>query len=231
MAVTASLKRRAEQPADYTSGNLTLRRAVEIFTGTFSARWLAPLVLFAVVARLALGGWTWADLVVVGAILGLQPFTEWVTHVTLLHWRPRTVVGVRLDPLAARRHRAHHRDPKAIGLVLVPRQVLVATCAGAVGIFLVAAPSVRLAVTGLATSYAMYLLYEWTHFLIHSSYRPKSRYYRSIHRAHRLHHFRNEKFWFGVTINVADHILRTFPERESVPVSATARTLGVESAG
>src|SRR5581483_7690718 len=129
------------------------------------------------------------------------------------------------------KHRAHHRDPKVIRLVLIPPQVLVSTCIVALPIFYFAAPSLRLAITGLATSYAMYLLYEWTHFLIHSSYRPKSWYYRSIHRAHRLHHYRNEKYWFGVTVNLADHLLRTFPEREAVPVSATARTLGVESTG
>jgi hypothetical protein len=42
-----------------------------------------------------------------------------------------------------------------------------------------------------------------------------------------LHHYRNEKYWFGVTIHLADHVLRTFPHKEEVPVSATAFTLGV----
>jgi hypothetical protein len=97
--------------------------------------------------------------------------------------------------------------------------------------YLLVAPTVRLAVTAMVTSSAMYLTYEWTHFLIHSSYRPKGRYYRYIYRAHRLHHFRNEKFWFGVTVHVADHVLRTFPGKDDVPVSATAFTLGVAAPG
>jgi hypothetical protein len=33
-----------------------------------------------------------------------------------------------------------------------------------------------------------------------------------------------------VTVHLADHVLGTFPERTAVPVSATARTLGVEDA-
>jgi sterol desaturase/sphingolipid hydroxylase (fatty acid hydroxylase superfamily) len=66
------------------------------------------------------------------------------------------------------------------------------------------------------------------HFLIHSTYRPKGWYYRYIYRAHRLHHFRNENYWFGVTVHLGDHVLRTFPGKDDVPVSATAFTLGVE---
>jgi sterol desaturase/sphingolipid hydroxylase (fatty acid hydroxylase superfamily) len=83
----------------------------------------------------------------------------------------------------------------------------------------------------LASSMLMLLGYEWTHFLIHSAYRPKRALCRGIWRAHRLHHYRNERFWFGVTVHLADRVLRTYPAREAVPPSATARTLGVDAAG
>jgi hypothetical protein len=59
----------------------------------------------------------------------------------------------------------------------------------------------RLALTWLVVSYGMFLTYEWVHFLIHSSYRPKR-----------------------------CHVLRTFPEKDEVPVSETAFTLGVDVA-
>jgi hypothetical protein len=222
---------RAQQPEDYTEAGLTLRRAAGIFTGTFSARVLAPLVVVFAGVRLALGAWSGWDAVVAGAILALQPFTEWVIHVTVLHWKPRTIGRVTVDPLGARRHRQHHRDPKILGLVLVPRPILVGSCLVQVPLYLLVVPTVPLAVTAMVVSSAMYLTYEWTHFLIHSTYRPKRRYYRYIYRAHRLHHFRNEKFWFGVTVHVADHVLRTFPDKDAVPVSATAFTLGIGTPG
>lgn len=218
---------REPQPDAYTSVGLTLGGAATLFARTFSARVLGPLTVAAVVARIALAGWSWWDLVVAGVILGVQPFTEWIIHVTFLHWKPRTVGGITLDPLGARRHRQHHRDPKAVGLVLVPRQILVPTTLLAIPIYLLALPSIGLGMTAVVTSYLMYLLYEWTHFLIHSSYRPKGWYYRYIWRAHRLHHFRNEKYWFGVTVHLADHVLRTFPGKDDVAVSPTAATLGV----
>jgi sterol desaturase/sphingolipid hydroxylase (fatty acid hydroxylase superfamily) len=47
-------------------------------------------------------------------------------------------------------------------------------------------------------------------------------------RAHRLHHFRNEHYWFGVTMHLGDRVLRTYPAKDAVPPSATARTLGMD---
>ena len=82
--------------------------------------------------------------------------------------------------------------------------------------------------TALATMTTFLFGYEWTHFLIHSPYVPRSRIFRAVWRAHILHHYKNEKYWFGVTNPIADHVLRTFPAKASVPSSPTARTLGVD---
>jgi hypothetical protein len=221
-------KAREAQPTAYTAPGLTLRHAAGIFFGTFSARFLIPVVLLAAALRLVLAGWSWWDLGVAAIILAAQPFTEWLVHVNLLHWKPRTIGRFTIDPLGARRHRQHHADPKILGRVLVPRRIMVMTCVLAVPIYWLITPTWQLALTGVLTSYTMYLLYEWTHFLIHSSYRPKGWYFRYIYRAHRLHHFRNENYWFGVTVHVADHVLRTFPAKDDVPVSPTAFTLGVD---
>jgi hypothetical protein len=227
-AATRVAKARASQPIGYTAPGLTLGAAARIFFATFNARFLAPIVIGVVALRVALGGWRWWDLGITAIILAAQPFTEWVIHVTVLHWKPVSIRGRTFDPLAARRHRQHHADPKILGLVLVPRRIMVTTCVFEVLAFWLITPTWRLALTGLATAYGMYLTYEWIHFLIHSSYRPKGWYFRRIYRAHRLHHYRNENYWFGVTINVADHLLHTFPGKDDVPVSETAFTLGVD---
>ena len=68
--------------------------------------------------------------------------------------------------------------------------------------------------------------YEWVHLLVHTRYRPRSRYYRRLARNHRLHHYRNEDYWLGVTSNLGDRLLRTYPTHKTdVPLSPTARTL------
>ncbi|MGN6475269.1 MAG: sterol desaturase family protein [Mycobacteriales bacterium] len=220
---------REAQPDAYSAAGLTLGGAFRIFVGTFSAKVLTLAFVAAVATRIALGGWRWWDLGIVAIVLGSQPFTEWVIHVFVLHAKPKQLGPVKIDGLLARKHRQHHAKPKVIGLVLVPRRALITSVLTAVPLYwLVTGMNWRLAVTWLVVAYGMFLTYEWVHFLIHSSYKPKRWYYRYIYKAHRLHHFRNENYWYGVTVHVADHVLRTFPEKDDVPVSPTAFTLGVD---
>ena len=215
------------QSPDYTASGLSLRSAMRLFTRELNARVILAIGVAAAAVRIALGGWRWGDLIVAGVILALEPFTEWVIHVTVLHLRPVRVRGRTLDLHIARRHRLHHADPKVVEHVLIPRGVLFRLAVRSVPFYVVVTPTLREGVTALVTAYVMLLTYEWTHFLIHSSYVPRSWYYRYIWRAHRLHHFKNEKYWFGVTVHVADHVLRTFPRRDAVETSPTAKTLGV----
>jgi hypothetical protein len=183
-----------------------------------------------VAGRLLVGEWSWWDQVAPAILIAVQPFTEWNIHVFLLHFKPRRVGKRTIDPLVARKHRAHHLDPKDLDLVFIPLPALVPLMAGMAALFLLLPMPLSRGLSLLVGGYAMLFAYEWTHYLIHSAYRPRHRIYRYVWRAHRNHHFRNEHYWFGVTMHLADHVLRTFPEKTAVDVSPTARTLGVDAA-
>lgn len=207
----------------------TLRGAAAVFFRYGSPQLITAVLAAGLAGRIAMGGWSWWDLLGPGIVLALQPFTEWTIHVFLLHFRPRTFGRVRVDPLVSRKHRAHHADPKDLQLVFIPMPVVLGLVAGLAAICLAALPLER-GVTTLVGAYAVLFTYEWTHYLIHSAYRPRHALFRYIWRAHRNHHFRNEHYWFGVTVHFADHLLGTFPEKTAVAVSPTARTLGVDEA-
>lgn len=207
------------------SEGVTLRQEARVLFGFPGPRLILAAFVAAAVARAVVGRWEWLDLVVPLAVLALEPFTEWLVHVLLLHLRPRTIGGRRIDPLVSRKHRAHHEDPKDRELVLVPLPVLAVGLPVAALLVVLLADRLGPGLSGLVAGYAMLLAYEWTHHLIHSTYHPQGRYYRRIWRAHRLHHFRNEHYWFGVTMTLGDHVLRTAPAKESVPLSPTARSL------
>ena len=68
-----------DQPTAYTAPGLTLGDAFGIFIRYLNAKVIAAWFIAAAVVRLVLGGWSLGDLVVAGIILGLQPFTEWVS--------------------------------------------------------------------------------------------------------------------------------------------------------
>ena len=62
---------------------------------------IAAFVIASVAGRLAVGGGSWWELVIPAALVALFPVIEWVIHVAILHWRPRSLGPVR-DRLAAR---------------------------------------------------------------------------------------------------------------------------------
>lgn len=206
----------------------TLAQAARVFAGYGSPRIMAVVAVATLTARIVVGRWSYGDIAVAGGILIVEPFLEWLIHVYGLHAKPATVFGRKLDPLYARRHRMHHRDPRNVPLIFVPLPVLAGflVALGAIAYF--AFPPLELKLTAYATMTTFLLGYEWTHFLIHSQHVPRSAIFRAIWRNHILHHYKNEQYWFGVTNPLADYALRTNPAKEAVPSSPTARTLGVD---
>jgi sterol desaturase/sphingolipid hydroxylase (fatty acid hydroxylase superfamily) len=165
---------------------------------------------------------------VVAGVLAFWPLQEWLIHVFLLHAKPFEVRGFRFDPIIARNHRNHHLHPWDAELGITPPHILWLYLTGVPGLWLLSMPLPQ-ALTGIAVYFTFVLNYEWIHFLIHTSYPPRSRFYRRLWRNHRLHHFKNEKFWYGVTMLSGDRWLNTQPPPSRTPRSDTCLTLGIET--
>jgi hypothetical protein len=187
---------------------------------------ISAFLLGSVVARAVLGGGSWWELLIPAGLVAAFPGIEWMIHVGILHWRPRRVGPVEIDSLLARKHREHHADPRDLPLVFIPWQVLAWLLPAYVVVALLAVPSQPAAWSLLVSVYALMAGYEWTHYLIHSDYRPHTRAYRVVWRNHRLHHYKNEHYWFTVTTSgTADRLFGTYPDPEAVPTSGTAKNL------
>jgi hypothetical protein len=221
-------------------GPLRLSDAARAFAGYDSPKLIATGFGAALAARLAVGHWNWRDIVIPLALIAFEPVTEWVIHVYLLHARPIRIGGRRYDLLAAREHRSHHAAPAELEGVLLPTYALLLFVpAIAAVLFAISFPTHLLVggdrvawwLSGLVVGYSILFSYEWCHFLIHSPYRPRGRYYKVIWRNHRLHHYKNEHYWFGVTSNLGDVVLGTNPQQATVLKSRTARTLGDSEMG
>lgn len=205
---------------------MTLGTAAAEFWRHPSPWLLAAALVSATTARAVVGDWGIGDALLPFAMLGLFPFLEWVIHVFILHWRPRRLAGVTLDSQLARKHREHHVEPRDVDLVFIPFLSLAVVLVAVVGLALWAFPRTGMALTFLVVLLAFGLVYEWTHYLIHSDYKPKNGLYRAIWRDHRLHHYKNENYWFGVTTSgTSDRVLGTYPDAASVPTSPTAKNL------
>ncbi len=203
-----------------------MTRQIDTLQGAYGefARHRTPQVLVATMLVLLAARLQWqrvgtADVVVPAVLLGLQPFTEWLIHVFVLHC---PASGSRRDRLAGWSHRKHHEDPRDLRFQFIHPAVVY----GELVIFAVIVLAFRTpsALTGILAATVLTLTYEWIHFLIHTDYSPKTALYRRLHRAHRLHHFRNERYWLGVTARTGDRVLRTNPRKEDVEISPTAKT-------
>lgn len=202
----------------------TLAEARRAFLGHGSP-WFLLLALAAGTAGLvAVGGWRWSQLLVVAAVLAAQPFVEWLVHVYVLHARPRQVGPWTLDLYQARKHRAHHAAPRDLDILFIPLRGHLAGAVVVAGVcVLLPDGPTRLALVVAVT--AASLVYEWVHFLIHTDHKPRSALYRRLYTGHRLHHYRNENYWFGVSRRLGDTVLGTDPAKDEVPLSPTCLTL------
>jgi hypothetical protein len=219
--------------ARYGSEVKSVSAAFTEFRHKRSPRVLAAGLVAVVVLRIVLGEFSWRDAVAAAVIVPTYVFGEWAIHVHLLHLRPFPWRGRRVELVTAKSHRMHHEAPHNLNMILLAPIEALALLLLAVPVA-VLVPGLLLgfeaAVTAAAIAYALILNYEWTHFLIHTAHKPRSRYFKAIHRGHRLHHFKNERYWHGITNTVSDRVLGTAPDQADVPRSRTARTLHGEPA-
>jgi hypothetical protein len=213
----------------------TLGQAWSEFRAKRSPKLIAAAILLTLVVRLLVGDFSWRDLVAIAVMLVVYPFGEWAIHVYLLHLKPFKFRGDRVELPTARAHREHHEEPNDLYMILLAPSEAMALMFLAVPLT-PALVGVAIALvggdvpygallTGVLTGQVLVGIYEWTHFLIHTAYRPRSRYYRSIWRNHRLHHFKNEHYWHGITNTIGDRAMGTLRDQADVQRSRTARTL------
>lgn len=233
-------------PADY-NDRLTSERddlkslgnCYREFMHHFSGQAVAAAIVIVGASRVAVGDFTWRDVATLVIVLAIQPFVEWFIHTYLLHLKPFEIAGKKIDLYTAKAHRRHHKAPSVIDQTLLhPQEILgsmflIAITSAPLIALVVALPTggalLPVYLSSLLWNYVGLYRYEWSHFLIHTPYIPKTRFFRSIWRSHRLHHFKHEDYWMGVTSNFGDRVLKTFPDQKDVPKSPTARTLGVET--
>lgn len=216
----------------------TKRAIARTFFGQGSPRVITAAVLVVLAARLLVGRWSWADGGVLLVTLLAAGLVEWVLHRSLLHaaddsWTTRTL-GTGTG------HRRHHLDPPDLewlllrrvdaivfaGLIAVATVLWVVPAMLVLGVLFEGAAVLAPTLTAILCAHLALGHYEWTHLLEHTRYRPRTRFYRRLVRNHRLHHFRNERYWLGITSNLGDRVLGTYPaEKTDVPLSETARTL------
>jgi hypothetical protein len=201
------------------------RSAFRVFAAHPSSQLIVVFVLLSAALRLSFGHFVWGDAVVAAIAIAYFPFNEWLIHVFMLHYRPRKVFGRTVDFYLPVTHRRHHADPWNLQWVFIPRHVHALTAPAIALILWALWPWKELAMTYIVVYLMLGLHYEWVHFLAHIPWCPNNAYYQRRVREHRYHHFRNENFWWGVSMGLGDRVLGTAPAVEDVGRSGTTSKL------
>ena len=204
----------------------TLRAARRLFLSHRSP-WLLILILSALLAGRLVDSTPLSSsecLIALTASL-YWPFQEWWMHRWLLHLKPYQLFGWRIEPSFARLHRLHHEDPKDIPLSFLPTSTIFGALIGFSALIYWLSGSQALTLSWMSAATVSTILYEWVHFLTHTDYRPRGRYYRAIWKLHRWHHYKNEAYWFSFTVPWIDRLFGTGPDPKEVPKSPTVQKL------
>ena len=138
----------------------------------------------------------------------LAPFVEFGLHRFVLHAPLPARDGLRRR-LQVDLHHAHHADPRDVARLFWPAWALLPLGASTYGAYALLF-GLATALVPMAGSVGYFVFYEWMHFSHHDpAYQPRTRYGMRMRRAHMHHHYYNACYWWGITNDLADVLLRT----------------------
>ena len=194
----------------------TKRHTLAFFVQQGSPRILMLLSVLFITTRAVLGVWRAADAVMALVIPALWHVQERFLHEYLLHSGARRVLSRRLLRRVSEHHRRHHLDPWRTRTMFIQTSAYLYNVPIVFGIILAITRDIRLTLTGSFAYFFTLLCFEWVHCLIHTPYVPRSNWYRRRWWNHRLHHFRDSRYWFGITSPMWDGVLGTKPDHGSI---------------
>jgi hypothetical protein len=161
------------------------------------------------------------------AIIVLSPFIEYFSHQYFLHFpMPKNNNKLKfLTTFMNNIHYIHHQDPKDVKYIFAQIWLTLPVLFFDLTIAYLLTRSVEMTAVIITFMIIYYMLYEWTHFMAHSSYQPKNRYSAYMKKYHLLHHYKNENYWYGITNPLADFIFGKYKDPDTVEKSPTVKTL------
>jgi 4-hydroxysphinganine ceramide fatty acyl 2-hydroxylase len=161
----------------------------------------------------------------VAALIGAAVFfvSEYTTHRFLFHAQPSTMPW--LLGLQHRLHYDHHIDPPKLELLFLPLWFVIPTTLVYYGVYVAITLNPALALSLTIGSICALLFYEWVHYVAHVPFNPITPFGRYVKKYHLWHHFKNERFWYGVTNPSMDFVGATYRDVDAVERSTTVREI------
>lgn len=123
-------------------------------------------------------------------------------------------------------HYGHHQDPDYVPLIFAPILSVLILFAGMFLLALLFSWNITVALMFLLGVVVYYLHYEWMHLGHHiKGYNHIFPWSKKLKKAHSLHHYKNENYWWGITNILGDIFLGTYKEHKDVDKSPTVKDI------
>lgn len=123
-------------------------------------------------------------------------------------------------------HYGHHQDPDNVPLIFAPILSVLILFAGMFLLALLISWSTSIALMFLLGVVIYYLHYEWMHLGHHiKGYNHIFPWSRRLKKAHSLHHYKNENYWWGITNFLGDLALGTYKDHKEIEKSPTVKDI------
>jgi hypothetical protein len=193
------------------------REALAFFARQASPQILAVLSIAFLAARIGLGEWRVIDALIAVVMPASWHIQERLIHEYLLHGRARGYLSRPLLKRISEHHRHHHLDPWRTATLFITTSAHWFNVPILFALLFAITRDIRPTLTGSFAYLSTLLCYEWIHLLIHTSYVPRTNWYKRRWWNHRLHHFRDSRYWFGITSPLWDRVLGSRPDPASIP--------------
>jgi len=156
--------------------------------------------------RVQLAGLCLVDVVVFLTSVVFWWFQEHILHDKALHSK--------VDWMGKEIHRVHHEKPYFhISIDPAPLMIGWLTCVHLLLQCILPAPLAVSATIGYAASG---LLYEWSHYIVHTRVKPPNKYWKQVRDNHIKHHLVDERYWLSFTVPAVDDLFGTNPPVEEI---------------
>ena len=190
---------------------LSENRFIEALTRT---HFLVPVFMYAIIAVAIIyydlyigypGAWRMIYLVPIGIVS--FSFVEYFIHRYIFHFEAKTP---QQESIKYKIHGVHHEYPRDKERLAMPP--VFSICIGLVfyGLFkLLMGSLVLLFFPGFLLGYSIYVI---IHYSVHRFHPPRN-FLKILWTHHALHHYKNEKGYFGVSLPLWDHVFGTIPPK------------------
>lgn len=168
--------------------------------------------IFLVIAlffRLYLGEFTWFDVLFPLISIYSLGFIEWALHYYIWHENPLPIIGKTLKTPLSRMHRLHHDYPDDLNTLFFGWKAVVVATTFIWGMSAIIFENIEFMLTIIFSFSLVLFLHEYAHFVAHTNVNPKSLWLKKIITNHRLHHFKDETKWMGVSSTIPDKLFGT----------------------